>query len=105
MRDRHSFIHIHIFRNVPVTKRVKFYGKVQGVYFRRRTAESALENGVTGWVKNLPDGSVEAEFSGEAERVQSTIEYCRSRMPVARVDRLEVSDMDFVDHQNFRIRY
>ncbi len=90
---------------MPVTKRVLFYGKVQGVYFRRRTFDSASESGVTGWVRNLPDGSVEAEFSGDTEKVESVIDYCSNRMPVARVDRVEVTDLDYVEHSGFRIKY
>lgn len=90
---------------MPITKRVRFYGRVQGVYFRRRTADSAFEYGVTGWVMNMPDGSVEAEFSGDEEKVRKIIEYCSSRMPVARVERLEESIVAYVDHPDFRIRY
>lgn len=90
---------------MPVTKRVKFYGKVQGVYFRRRTMDSAVEHDVTGWVMNLPDGSVEAEFSGESDMVDGVIDYCCNMMPVARVDRLESREVEFVDYPSFRIRY
>lgn len=90
---------------MPVTKRVKFYGRVQGVYFRRRTSDAASEHDVTGWVRNLPDGSVEAEFSGDVEKVENVIEYCRNKLPVARVDRVEIIDVEYADHSGFKIKY
>ncbi len=90
---------------MPVTRRVKFYGRVQGVYFRRRTQQAAYDIGVCGWVKNLPDGTVEAELSGEEEKVDRLVVYCMKEMPVARVDRIETSDLDYKDHSGFEIRY
>ena len=67
-------------------------GRVQGVFFRdtaRRRAESA---GVAGWVRNTPDGSVEAVFEGDPEPVEDLVEFCRrgpSRAEVASVDVIE----------------
>ncbi|AKA48514.1 acylphosphatase [uncultured archaeon] len=90
---------------MPLTKRVRFYGRVQGVYFRRRTRDAASEYGVSGWVKNLPDGSVEAELSGDTDKVQRLIDYCQNEMPVARVDRVEITDMGYIDHIGFKIKY
>ncbi len=53
-------------------------GRVQGVSFRYYTRQSALKNGVTGWVRNLPDGRVEALIEGEERAVEATVDWCRS---------------------------
>ena len=58
-------------------------GRVQGVFFRACTQEEAQERKLTGWVKNLYDGRVEAVFEGEEKDVQSMIEWCHSGPPHA----------------------
>ena len=65
-------------------------GRVQGVAFRHYTSQRALELGVTGWVRNLPDGAVEGLFEGEDGAVAALVEWCRSGPPAARVERLDV---------------
>lgn len=90
---------------MPVTKRVLFHGTVQGVNFRRNTRNAALERGVEGWVRNLPDGSVEAEFSGDEEAVDSLLSYCRKGLPGARVEHVEISNMDYMRYDGFEVRY
>lgn len=52
-------------------------GRVQGVGFRYATLARARSLGLGGWVRNLPDGSVEAVFEGEPKRVESMVEWCR----------------------------
>ena len=52
-------------------------GRVQGVFFRARTVEMSVRLGVTGWVRNLPDGRVEAAFEGEEEAVKAILDFCR----------------------------
>jgi len=52
-------------------------GRVQGVFFRSETRAKAKKRGVTGWVKNLPDGRVEAVFEGEETSVKELVEFCR----------------------------
>ena len=66
-------------------------GKVQGVYFRQSTLIEAQSLGVTGWVRNLMDGRVEAVFEGEEHAVKMLVNYCRQGPPAARVDNLYVS--------------
>lgn len=70
-------------------------GKVQGVYFRGYTQQEALAAGVTGWVRNLPDGSVEAVFEGEREAVERLVAWCRKGSPAARVTEVEVTWEDW----------
>ena len=74
-------------------KRVRaiFIGTVQGVFFRAHTKEFADRIGVKGWVRNLPDGSVEAVFEGEDRAVDETIRLCRDAQPRAVVEEVSLS--------------
>lgn len=65
-------------------------GRVQGVFFRHHVWRLARELGVTGWVRNLSDGRVEAVFEGEREKVERMIEFCRRGPPAAKVENVEV---------------
>lgn len=65
--------------------RVIISGRVQGVWFRAWTAETALKRGLDGWVRNRRDGTVEAVFSGAPEAVEGMLEACRDGPPMARV--------------------
>jgi len=65
-------------------------GRVQGVAFRHYTCRQALELGVTGWVRNLPDGAVEGLFEGSAAAVDALVEWCRSGPPAARVESVDI---------------
>ncbi len=65
-------------------------GTVQGVNFRAATRSQARELGLTGWVRNLPDGRVEAVFEGETDRLETMLAWCREGSPPARVKRVEV---------------
>jgi acylphosphatase len=67
-----------------VRSRVVVEGRVQGVWFRESTRQVAEELGVAGWVRNLPDGAVEAVFEGEEDRVASAVAWAR-RGPQAAV--------------------
>ena len=69
---------------------VVVHGRVQGVAFRHYTCRRAGELKVTGWVRNLPDGAVEALFEGDDGAVADLVEWCRSGPPAARVDRIDV---------------
>ncbi len=72
--------------------RVHIYvsGRVQGVFYRSNTRKKALELGLTGWVRNLPDGRVEIVAEGEREKLERLIEWCRRGPPLARVEDLEI---------------
>lgn len=72
--------------------RVHLYvsGRVQGVFFRSNTRRRALELGLTGWVRNLPDGRVEVVAEGEEARVEEFVKWCRRGPPRAAVTGLEV---------------
>ena len=85
---------------------VIFRGKVQGVFFRANTEGRARELGLKGWVRNLPDGSVESVFEGPREAIKKAIEWCKSSQPRARVTD---ADIDWEDYRgefsSFEVRY
>lgn len=66
-------------------------GRVQGVNFRLHTSKQALALGLTGFVRNLPDGSVEAVFQGERQAVEVAVAWCRHGPRSARVRSLAVT--------------
>jgi acylphosphatase len=66
-------------------------GRVQGVSFRWFTQRQAQELGLTGWVRNLWDGRVEAVFEGEAEAVRQAVAWCHTGQPPARVTNVDVT--------------
>jgi acylphosphatase len=73
-------------------KRVIVRGRVQGVGFRAWVADAARAHGVTGWVRNRRNGSVEAVFAGGSGAVAQMVEACRQGPRGARVDVLEQHD-------------
>lgn len=80
-------------------------GRVQGVFFRANTRRKAKELGLTGTVRNLPDGRVEAIFEGEVDRIQQAIEWCRRGSREARVDHVDVDwQPDRGEYTDFSVR-
>lgn len=77
-----------------VARRFMVSGRVQGVGFRYFTQDTARREGVTGWVRNLPDGRVEALAEGDAEALTRLERALRTGPRGARVDRLYVDDED-----------
>ena len=68
---------------------VQISGQVQGVFFRDSTRERAQELNLKGWVKNSPDGSVEALFEGPSEKVREMLDWCESGPRHASVENVE----------------
>ena len=79
-------------------------GKVQGVYYRANTRETAGERGVAGWVRNLDDGRVEAVFEGEETDVEAMVEWCHAGSPRASVDDVDVEYEEPEGLEGFEIR-
>ena len=75
-----------------IRRRVKVYGRVQGVFFRDSTRERANSHGVSGWARNMNDGSVEAVLEGEPEAVELVVRFLRTGPSHADVDRIDVDD-------------
>ncbi|MDA8123975.1 MAG: acylphosphatase [Deltaproteobacteria bacterium] len=71
---------------------VLIQGRVQRVYFRANTQRQANALGLTGWVRNLPDGRVEALFEGPESNAVAMRDWCRTGTPPARVDLLEARE-------------
>ncbi len=74
--------------------RIVIAGLVQGVFFRREITDLARRLGVTGWVRNLPDGRVEATAEGERSKVEELIHFCHVGPAGARVHGVEIEWSD-----------
>lgn len=75
-----------------VRKRVVVTGRVQGVWFRQSTQHEAKALGLSGWVRNRPDGSVEATFEGPETLVNAAVEWTSHGPERAQVEHMEVFD-------------
>jgi len=84
--------------------RVLVSGRVQGVYFRDTCQRRAVEHGVSGWVRNLPDGRVEAVFEGPADGVHRLVEWARRGPELAIVTDVAVQAEPPVGLRTFLIR-
>lgn len=85
---------------------LRIYGRVQGVFFRANMRSVAERLGVKGWVRNLPDGSVEAVLEGPRDKVEEVVRWASRGPPLARVDRVEVDWEDYRgEFDDFTIRY
>lgn len=73
-----------------VLAKLKIHGRVQGVFFRQSTREKARELGLSGWVMNMPDGTVEALAAGPENVVNELIAWCEQGPAYARVDKVDV---------------
>jgi acylphosphatase len=76
---------------------------VQGVFFRVETRDRARSLGLAGWVRNCPDGTVEAVFEGESERVRSMVDWCRRGPPGASVAAVDVEWEEAAGDTSFRV--
>jgi acylphosphatase len=81
-------------------------GRVQGVYFRQNTKHVATRHKVTGWVRNLPDGRVEAVFEGDEIAVNEVIEWCHVGPPKASVHDVNVKFQKYTgEFADFNVNY
>jgi len=83
--------------------RVKVTGLVHGVYFRASLARVASGEGVAGWVRNVPDGSVEAVLEGDEEAVMRVVKWARRGPPRSRVDSVRTERQALRNLRGFRI--
>lgn len=79
-------------------------GVVQGVAFRWKANEEAERVGVTGWVRNEPDGTVRARAEGPAQAVEAFISWCRKGPRFAVVERVDVRDVEAQGYGSFEIK-
>lgn len=76
-----------------IARHLHIQGRVQGVFYRASLIEEAQRLGLTGWVRNLLDGSVEAVVQGDAAAVQALIDWAHQGPPRARVSAVQVDEM------------
>lgn len=81
---------------------VRIEGRVQGVWYRGWTVQEAIRRGLSGWVRNRSDGSVEALFSGPEAVVDAMVLACREGPPAAHVTNVTIRPADVPDHGGFR---
>ena len=79
--------------NALQSRLVRVRGRVQGIGYRDACVRRARQLGITGWVRNRSDGSVELVLQGSAERLQQMCRWLDDGVPAARVDALEVADV------------
>jgi acylphosphatase len=79
------------------------HGRVQGVWFRESARRRADELGVAGWVRNAPDGTVEAELEGDGEDVAVLVSWFGHGPPNARVDRIEIEERTPAGEHGFSV--
>ena len=85
---------------------VLVHGRVQGVFFRDYTRREAQRLGLNGWVRNVPTGSVEAEFEGDGAQVVAMLEWLSTGSPQSSVSRVESREIMITgDDHGFEIRY
>jgi acylphosphatase len=90
---------------VKIRAHIFVSGQVQGVFFRDNTSKKALNLGVTGWVRNLPDGRVEAVFEGEKGKVEKMVNWIRQGPVFAKVESFDLMMEDYSGKfKSFEIR-
>ncbi|MEO1133058.1 MAG: acylphosphatase [Cyanobacteria bacterium J06639_1] len=85
--------------------RVSISGRVQGVGYRFHTQQMARSLGVTGWVRNLPDGRVEAVFEASSDRLERAVQWCHRGSPAAEVSQVETQTETPEGLRGFEICY
>ena len=90
---------------MTIARHVRIAGLVQGVFFRAWTQGQARELGVSGWVRNCPDGSVEAHLSGEEDAVERMIDRMQRGPSNARVEELTIDEAEPVSPGRFEVRH
>ena len=85
-------------------RHLRIHGRVQGVWYRGWAVDNARALGLSGWVRNRRDGTVEMLIRGDDEAVEAMIARCRPGPPAARVERIEVSESDDTAPAGFEAR-
>ena len=81
-------------------------GRVQGVWFRASTKQKAEQLGLKGWVRNVPDGKVEAIFEGDENQINEMTKWCHRGPPLSKVTNVEVKKQNPTNgFEGFSIRY
>ena len=83
---------------------IRIYGKVQGVWYRASTERQAKTLGLTGFVRNEPDGSVYVEAEGEISGLQKLVDWCKEGPPFAQVKKVEFEEIPVQGFDSFEVR-
>jgi len=86
-----------------ISKNFIVTGRVQGVWFRSRTKDTAHEIGVTGWVKNLPDGTVEVQATGTKTQLTQLEAWLNIGPEKSNVTKVESKETPYKQHKKFKI--
>ena len=87
-----------------VGRKLRIYGRVQGVFFRQWSIDQARSLGVSGWIRNRSDGSVEAHLAGEESAVSQMVEHMRRAPPQAMVENVTVDGAEPEIVEGFSVR-
>ena len=90
---------------VEVARHVTVTGRVQGVFFRAWAREQAQALGVSGWVRNCPDGRVEAHIEGEQAAVEQLVQRLHRGPPSAQVEDVHLWNVEPCDFDDFEVRH
>ncbi|WP_373496057.1 acylphosphatase [Aquiflexum sp.] len=88
---------------MKISKRVRVFGKVQGVFFRKSTQQKAITLGIKGWVKNEADGTVLVEMEGDIRAILEMEYWLKKGPPMAEVESLDISQEDEKGYREFLI--
>jgi len=81
-------------------------GQVQGVFFRSQAKQKARSLGITGWIKNLPNGQIEAVAQGDQNKIKQFIDWCEQGPQLAQVEKVEIKTEQYQsEYQDFEVRY
>lgn len=83
------------------TVRARIHGRVQGVSYRYWTVQQATKRGVHGWVRNRMDGTVEAVFHGDAQRIDDVLAACHDGPSLAAVDKIDTEPAEYDGPEEF----
>lgn len=89
---------------MKICKHFFISGRVQGVFYRDSTKTKARELGVTGWVRNVQDGRVEAVVCGDDSQIDLLAEWLWQGPPAAKVEKIESEQIEWEEHQEFKTR-
>lgn len=88
-----------------ISRHLSITGRVQGVFYRAWARDQADALKVTGWIRNCPDGRVEAHVEGEAAAVEQLIAHLREGPPQASVENIRLWDVEPCDFDDFEVRH
>lgn len=95
--------HLTINRGTIFLRKIKIYGKVQGIFYRATAKEEADKLEITGFAKNLPDGSVYIEAEGEKNNLDKFVKWCNIGPLMAKVEKVESSESSQKNFREFEI--